>query len=246
MMTGEKIRIYCLPYAGGSSAAFAEWHKFFPDNISVINPELAGRGVRSREHFYNSIKEAAEDIYNKILFENYDGSRFALFGHSMGCFIVYELYKKISRNPVLKNKLVHIFMSGNYAPHLNGDPEHFTEYYKLDVDNFKDQIMGMQGTNPEIFENPVLKNYFVPIIRSDYYITETYRTNDVVSFSCGCSVLNGLEDELTYSDLCSWKDYSPEGFEIKNFEGDHFFINEQKEKVTEYISSVLERYERGA
>lgn len=245
MILGEKIQIYCLPYAGGSSAVFAEWHKFFPDNISVINPELAGRGVRSKECFYNSIKEAADDIYNKILFEHYDGSRFALFGHSMGCFIAYELYKRINKNPILKNKLVHIFMSGNYAPHLNGDFKHFTEYYKLDTEHFREQIVGMKGTSLEIFDNPILKNYFVPIIRSDYYITETYRTNDVVSFSCGCSVLNGLDDELKYSDLCSWKEYSTADFEIKNFEGNHFFINEQKEKVIKYISSVLEHYERG-
>ena len=239
MISGEKINIYCIPYAGGSSALFAEWHKFFPGNISIISPELAGRGVRSKDNFYKSIKEAAEDIYNKILFDHYDGNRFALFGHSMGCFIVYELYKKINKNPIMRNKLLHIFMSGNYAPNLNGDPEHFTEYYKLEPENFKNQIVGMHGTNAEIFENPILKKYFVPIIRSDYYITETYRTKKIVEFSCGCSVLNGVDDELTDNDLSSWEIYSPMGFEIKNFKGDHFFINEQRKEVADYIISVL-------
>ena len=237
------MRIYCIPYAGGSSAAFAGWDNLFSNDIHVINPELAGRGVRSKENFYGSINDAAEDIYNKILFDHYDGSKFALLGHSMGCFIVYELYKKICANPILKNKLVHIFMSGNYAPHLNGDAEHFTEYHKLDFEHFRDRILAMNGTSAEIFDNPILRNYFVPIIRSDYCITEKYRTKNIVKFSCGCSVLNGLNDELSYTDLSSWKDYSPAGFEIKNFEGNHFFINDQKKKVAEYISEVLERYE---
>lgn len=239
------MRIYCLPYAGGSSSAFVGWNKLFPNNIQVVNPELAGRGIRSKEKFYESIKEAAEDIYNKILYDYYDGGKFALFGHSMGCFIVYELYKKIRKNPILKNKLVHIFMSGNYAPHLNGDSEHFSEHYKLDIEHFAKYIVGMQGTSKEIFENPVLKNYFVPIIRSDYYITESYRTDNIVKFSCACSVLNGVDDELSYGDLCSWKLYSPAGFEIRNFSGNHFFIKEQKKNVIEYISGVLNRYERG-
>lgn len=239
------MRIYCLPYAGGSSAVFAGWNKLFPEHIHIINPELAGRGARSKEKFYKSIEEAAEDIYNKILYDYYDGDRFALFGHSMGCFIVYELYKRISRNPILKNKLMHIFMSGNYAPHLNGDANHFTEYYKLDADQFAKCIIQMQGTSRTIFENPVLRNYFMPILRSDYYITESYRTKEIVKFACGCSVLNGLEDELTDRDLYSWKLYSPAGFEIKNFAGNHFFINDQKLKVIEYIRDVLNYDEMG-
>jgi len=38
--------------------------------------------------------------------------------------------------------------------------------------------------------------------------------------------------------------YSPAGFEIRNFSGNHFFIKEQKKNVIEYISGVLNRYER--
>lgn len=236
------MRIFCIPYAGGSSAVFAEWQKFMPNNIEVVNPELAGRGIRSGEGFYRSISEAAYDLYNKILYEYHDGDKFAVFGHSMGCFIAYELCKLINRNDLLKSKLVHVFMSGNYAPHLNGDEEHFTEYHKLDHEGFRRQILNMDGTSAEIFDVPALRNYFVPIIRSDYYITENYRTKEIVEFPCECSVLNGVDDVLTYNDLHSWKKYSPAGFEIKNFDGNHFFINDHKKSLIDYIINVLRKY----
>lgn len=237
------MKIICLPYAGGSASVFLKWNRYISPDIEIIAPELAGRGKRCRENFYSSIQSAAEDIYS-VISEKCSDSKFAIFGHSMGCFIAYELYRKICSEPRLKKNLVHIFMSGNYAPHLNNDAEHKTEYYKLEADGLKKEVMRLGGTTAEIFENPLLLNYFFPIIRSDYYITETYKMNEFIPFCCECTVLNGIDDELSSSDLESWKRYSPCGFSIRNFSGNHFFINDNCRMVTDYINNVLKNYIR--
>lgn len=237
------MKIICVPYAGGSSSVFAKWKKYISPDIEIIAPELAGRGARCRESFYSSIQFAAEDIYRIVSEKNID-DRFAIFGHSMGCFIAYELYRKICGDPQLKSKLVHIFMSGNYAPHLNNNSEHHTEFYKLEAEGIKEELIRLGGTAKEIFDDPVFAQYFLPIIRSDYYITETYEPESLEKFTCGCTVYNGLEDELTPEDLESWRVYSPCGFTIKNFSGNHFFINDNCKMVVEHINKTLRKYNK--
>lgn len=237
------MKIICLPYAGGSSSVFSKWNKYISPDIEIVAPELAGRGLRCREDFYSSIQSAAEDIYS-IVSEKCYNDKFAIFGHSMGCFIAYELYRRICSEHCLKRNLVHIFMSGNYAPHLNNDEKHRTEYYKLGIDGLKKEVMRLGGTTADIFENPLLLNYFFPIIRSDYYITETYQMEEFKEFCCGCTILNGVDDDLSLSDLESWKKYSPCGFAIKNFPSNHFFINDNCGMVIDYINNVLENHIR--
>jgi surfactin synthase thioesterase subunit len=234
------MKIICLPYAGGSASVFTKWNKYISPRVEIVAPELAGRGFRCKENFYSSIEAAAEDVYNVVSEKCFD-DKFAIFGHSMGCFIAYELYRRINRKPELKNNLVHIFMSGNYAPHLSNDEEHHTEHHKHGIEGIKKEIMRLGGTPAEVFENHAFVEYFFPIISSDYQITETYQMNEFVQFNCGCTVLNGTEDELSKSDLEAWEQYSPCGFSIMDFPGSHFFINEHVDMVVDYINSILKK-----
>lgn len=235
------MKMICIPYAGGSASVFSKWKKYISPEIEIVAPELAGRGIRYNEEFYTSIQSAAEDLYD-IISEKYYDDEFAIFGHSMGCFIAYELYRKICSDSCLKKNLVHIFMSGNYAPHLNNDSEHHTEYHKLGTEGIKKEVIRLGGTTSEIFDNPLLADYFLPIIYSDYYITETYRMNEFKKFCCACTILNGEDDELSEQELEAWRAYSPCGFSIKNFPGNHFFINDNCSMVLDYINKVMKKY----
>ena len=40
------MKIFCLPYAGGSSSVFAKWKTYMSRDIEIVAPELAGRGTR--------------------------------------------------------------------------------------------------------------------------------------------------------------------------------------------------------
>ena len=89
------MKIFCLPYAGGSSSVFAKWKTYMSRDIEIVAPELAGRGTRFNDEKYVSIQSAADDIYSIFLKKINQNEKFAIFGHSMGCFIVYEIYRRI-------------------------------------------------------------------------------------------------------------------------------------------------------
>ena len=49
------MKIFCLPYAGGSSSVFAKWKTYMSRDIEIVAPELAGRGTRFNDEKYVSI-----------------------------------------------------------------------------------------------------------------------------------------------------------------------------------------------
>lgn len=61
------MKIFCLPYAGGSSSVFAKWKTYMSRDIEIVAPELAGRGTRFNDEKYVSIQSAADDIYSIFL-----------------------------------------------------------------------------------------------------------------------------------------------------------------------------------
>lgn len=91
-----KIKLFCLPYAGGSSVIFNSWKQYIDPSIELVPIELAGRGKRINEPLYNGVNDAVEDVFGLIKNKITD-TPYALFGHSMGGMISYELAQKIKR-----------------------------------------------------------------------------------------------------------------------------------------------------
>ncbi|WP_430412130.1 thioesterase II family protein [Kordia sp.] len=230
------INLFCFPYAGGSSYVFASWKKHLNENINLKLTELAGRGTRIGEPLYPSIDEIIDDLYHKIKGDL--GERFAFFGHSMGALIAYELAAKL----IKENERVpeHLFLSGRGFPKIKED----NFVHELPEEEFKNTLLNLEGTPKEIFQNEELSKLFLPIIRSDYKLVERYipKENMSQSIPTEVSILNGINDAFTNDDLQKWEIITNKKFVIKQFDGGHFFINEKKEEVLNYISQTLETH----
>ena len=44
-----KLRLFCLPYAGGSAVIYNNWFKSLPPEVEVCPVQLPGRGSRMLE-----------------------------------------------------------------------------------------------------------------------------------------------------------------------------------------------------
>ena len=102
--------------------------------------ELAGRGKRIYDPLYQSIEEAVNDVYSKISHELTKGP-YAIFGHSMGGIIAYELAYKIRDNHLPEP--LHIFFSGRGAPHIPDEDEEW--WHHLPDDEFKEKTMALRA-----------------------------------------------------------------------------------------------------
>lgn len=231
------IKLYCFPYAGGSATIYNKWRTYLDPNIQLVPMEMAGRGARFKERFSQSIAEAVNDLYAKIEVD-LNHHPYAVFGHSMGSILVYELCRKIAADN-LKGPL-HIFVSGMHPPHIKKERK---TLHKLPLAEFKEEIIKMGGTPQEIFENQELMDFFVPILKADYKIYETYEflPNDT-KFDCGITAFNGLSDKPTFAEMLEWGKYSSGSSKLYQYEGGHFFIHNHTAAIVDVINKTLSSY----
>lgn len=227
------MKLFCLPYAGGSKVIYYKW-KDIINNIQVEPIELKGRGTKYGEGYYTDFEDAVNDVYLNIKDEIIN-NEYAIFGHSMGSLLAFELYYKIVENGGKIPK--HIFFSGYGAPYCTRIKK---TIHNLSDHEFMNEVIKLGGTPIEVAENDELCELVTPILKNDFRILELYeyknRSNPI---ECDITVLNGSKDTLTFEQLNGWKRHSAKNTKIITFEGNHFFINNNMKEIIRLIENTL-------
>lgn len=230
----EKMKLFCFPYAGGSAALYMKWNSFLHPSIHIVPIELAGRGKRYSEPFYSDIEQAVHDIYAKIK-DELDELPYALFGHSMGGLLAFEIAHKIRLQGHSAPKI--IFLSGKNPPHR----QNHRDIHHLPNEELIKEIFEMGGTPKEILQHNELVEMLIPILRADFTLVENYRYSKREEIlDCDLVVMNGRQDKLTQdSDMKEWSRYTKREMRTYHIDGGHFFINEHLESVVNLIHEEL-------
>lgn len=235
----SKIRLYCVPYAGGSASIYHKWRKGLSESIILTPVELAGRGLKFSKPLYESIHQSVDDVFQYIAQDLPEGEPYALFGHSLGSLIIYELYNKMHKQEF--QKPVHMFFSGRETPDYK--KEHV--YYHLPEGQFIDRMKEIGGTPDEFFENRQLMDMFIPVLRKDLEINETYVYEEKpFKLQCDVTVLNGADDEEYILDSAEhWRDFTQQGSASRIYKGGHFYLFEgSMHRVVSMVNQTLTSY----
>jgi medium-chain acyl-[acyl-carrier-protein] hydrolase len=229
------MKLFCLPFAGGSAQLFLQWRKDLDRSIDLFPIELPGRGKRLREEYYVDFHQAVEDITNRIV-EDLDDRPFAIFGHSLGALLAYEVTTNLIQRGY--NAPDFLFISAMIPPHL----------YKNEIvsnlnDNvFLEKIAHLGGTPDQFFSSPELIQFFLPIFRADFNLLETYKqiNNNSSPLPSNLIVFSGMNDHRFNNDQ-AWREYTNGNFERYVFNGGHFFIKDEQPEVLRVINKILAR-----
>lgn len=233
----NKIKLFCFPYAGGSAVVFHRWRQYLHPAIELVPIELAGRGRRIHEPLYEDVHALLHDVLEKLGQEIVNGP-YALFGHSLGSMISFELALRI-RQLCLPAPL-HLFFSGRSAPHVKKIGEKV--YHLMDDEEFKNEVMALGGTPAEFFIQPELTRLFLPLLRNDFRLAETDLHNgEIIPFDENITVFLGKEDDLSAEQCDGWKKYTTKVCTMYYFEGGHFFLHNESEKMVRIINDVLNK-----
>ncbi|NJD03457.1 MAG: thioesterase [Ruminiclostridium sp.] len=228
------MKLFCFPYAGGSSISYKKWKKYLHLSIDLCPVELAGRGNRTKEPCYNNLDETLDDVFNLVKMQ-IRNSRYALFGHSMGSLIAYELSHKIIKSGY--GKPMHLFISGRQAPQTRKESKSMCT---LPDEEFKKEIIKLGGTSSNFFEHKELTDIFLPLLKADYKIVESYvYAEKNKKLDCGITVFNGEEDDMALEDIYGWREHTKNELNIYNFKGGHFFINDNAEQIVNIINQTF-------
>ena len=232
----NNIKLFCIPYSGGMAGIYYKWKSSLLPEIKLFPVEAAGHGQRIREDFYEDVAAAAEDFSDRIFRELQGNEPYAIFGHSLGALLAFETYYALKRKGVHEPE--HIFFSGRMSP---DDLSERTEYYKLPEEEFMEVVASYGGNTGEIMQNRELLDVFVPILRADFRLGETYEYmphNEKIM--CDMTVVNGKDDlSVMICDLERWGPHAGKKYDCKCVKGGHFYIIENVEETVSIINNIL-------
>jgi medium-chain acyl-[acyl-carrier-protein] hydrolase len=186
--------------------------------VEVVSVQLPGRENRFNEQPIESMEELVDQLVEGLA--SYLTRPFALFGHSMGALIAFELIRRLRPSGVAP---VHLFASGCRAPHL---PSRSPDWHSLPDPEFITKIEALGGIPPELLTEGQFLDVMLPTLRSDCTLAETYACSPQPPLSCPVSAFGGLLDEEVFpEDVQGWSHHTTGPFRIHLLPGDHFFVN---------------------
>jgi len=215
----SQIILYALPFAGGNAMSYRAFHPYMPDFIVFKPLDLPGRGKKVKEPLLTELNALVEDIFTQIQ-EEIKTQTYSIYGHSMGAQVGYSLTRRIVDAGLPAPR--HLFFSGRRAPSVvdKKPPKH-----QLPKADFFAHLKKLNGCPQEILEEPMLMDFFEPILRADFKVLETYVYQPAPPLDIPMTLLGGLKDnEVTYEQLQAWQQETSQLIQIKQFPGDHFFI----------------------
>lgn len=227
------IRLFCFHYGGGSASIFRKWSKDVLEEAELVAIQLPGREERFNEPLLNNVSQVIDNLV--LNFKQYSDKPFILFGHSVGALIAFEFARTLEKIKIVKSK--HLIVSGAKAPQVPLKRQHI---HNLPKKQFIAELKKYNGIPDYIIEDDELISTFIPMIRADFSIFETYNYLSEKPLSCPITALGGLNDNTFDSkDLIKWQKQTSNSFTHKFLPGDHFFINNSYKEVINIINNAL-------
>jgi medium-chain acyl-[acyl-carrier-protein] hydrolase len=227
-------RLLCVPYAGVGPSAYRQWGEALPADIEVGVVHLPGREGRLREAPFTRI-EPLIDAATEAL-RPYLDLPFAMFGHSMGALVAFELARRFRDDRGITP--THLFVSGRRAPQL---PARHPAITHLPDDEFVKEIRRRyNGIPDEVLRHPDLLALLLPGLRADLSVIEAYAHRPGSPLGCPIAAFGGLADpEATEAELVGWRQQTTGALSVRMFPGGHFFVQSAHEELMRILTDEL-------
>ncbi|MGK3989843.1 alpha/beta fold hydrolase [Sorangium sp. So ce136] len=229
-----RLRLFCLPYAGGGSTAFSSWQRQLPAQVELCALKLPGREARMREPPFDRLTPLVQAVATGIA--PWLTKPFVLYGHSLGALVGFEVTRELRRRRAPLP--LHLLVSGRRPPHMQPGPE--------PLHGASDQALvawlrRVGGTPDEVLREPDLLAMILPVLRADIGVNEAEPFVEEDPLECPISVFGGLADErASRAELEAWRRHTRGPFGVEMFPGGHFFLQSAREPFLRSLSAHLE------
>ncbi|GAA3760305.1 thioesterase II family protein [Salinactinospora qingdaonensis] len=210
------LRLVCFPHAAGSPLVFRGWSEALPAEVELCAVRLPGRDNRLGETPYDEwrqLLDALETVLAPTLARPY-----ALFGHSMGAMVAYELARRLAERAA--RPAVRLLVAGCRGPDV---PILVPAIHEMGAAEFKANLGRVAGTPAEVVESPRWLKTFEPLLRADLKLAETWPPAAPSPVGIATTGFAGSDDPIAPPwSMRSWKRYA-DPFVLRVVAGDHFF-----------------------
>lgn len=218
------VRLVCFPHAGGSATFYFPVARALTPDVDVLAVQYPGRQDRRNEECVDDIHVLADRIVEAL--RPWADRPLALFGHSMGATVGYEVALRMEREG---NAVLGLFASGRRAPSRYRDES----VHRRDEAGLVAALKELSGTDEAVLGDEEMLRMVLPAIRGDYKAVETYRHRAGQRLTCPVAVLVGDSDPVTSLDEAdAWREHTEGPCTLDVFEnGGHFFLSSQSAQV---------------
>lgn len=221
-----RLRFFCLPHAGAGAAAFGEWRGVLGRGVEVLPVELPGRGGRREEQPHQDMDTLVGDLAEGLS-PWLDAGPYALFGHSMGALICYELAH-------------HLLRTGRPAPQrlvvsAHRAPDRRWPGYTDDPDDDIPRLLAVLA-GPDADPSAPVR----PVLRADLTMCARYDYRPRPPFAVPVTALGGADDPLVpRQTLDAWRTHTSAAFTSTLLPGGHFYLFDHQRTVSGILRSRL-------
>lgn len=227
-----RLRLFCLPYAGGSARVFDGWSAALPSAVDLHPLELPGRGMRFDEPPQHRLEPLVDDLLGLVL-RRLD-LPYAMFGHSLGGLLGYELCRRLEAD---YDTPLHLFVSGIRAPDSLAGAAPASA---LPDDQLRAHVGSLNGTPRELLDNAELMELMLPVLRADFTVADTYVHRPGPRLTCPVTAFGSPGDpEVALGQMRGWARATSGRFTMRVLPGDHFFLHTARPELLRLVAAAL-------
>lgn len=226
------VQLLCLPFAGAGASFFQPWRDLGIDGVTPHPVQLPGRERRIAEPPYTDVHRAADGLLPEIARMPLDDGPLALFGHSLGAVLAFELTRRLEAQG---HAVAHLFVSGSPDPwsvrHQRASG--------LDDDRFLARVEEFAGYRHPVFDHPEMRELLLPTLRADVEMHEAYRPRSGDPVAAAITAVCAASDELvSAADTANWSAATTGAFTLVQLPGGHMYLTESAAAVLALVASV--------
>ncbi|MFC6978844.1 thioesterase II family protein [Microbulbifer taiwanensis] len=229
---GPYKKLFCFPYAGGNASTFASWHNSLPGHVSVLGLQFPGRAGRIAEVPIDDMEELTTIVADNMCALIDDD--YIMLGHSLGARVAFEVALKLVRKGFPGPK--DFIASASPAPSVKRKD---APIYDLPETEFLEALRNMGGTPEIVLQNEELKTIFIPALRADFKLVDSYQQS-LSKLNSRAHVFYGTGDHtVPLKDAKAWDLHFTRNCTLNAVDGNHFFIDSNKEKVLSLVADII-------
>lgn len=231
-----RIRLVCLPYAGGAANFYHSWARWLPDGVELLTVQYPGRQDRIGEPCLSRMDDLAPKVVEALQPCLGGPAPLVLFGHSMGAWVAFEVALRLELS--FAYRPLGLLVSGQVPPHLPPLRE-----WPGDTDeDLMAELRRIGGFDVESIDQPDLRELVMPAIRSDFRLVKEYPPQPLRRISAPIVAMNGTADpDVPLDKVDGWRDATRGAYRSHVFPGGHFYLTEHEPQVAQQVIRTLRR-----
>lgn len=224
-----RLRLVCLPHAGGAASYFRDWSKRLREGVELWAVQYPGRENRLGDPLPADMDSLVDDVTEGI--RGLLDRPVVIFGHSMGALVGYEVAQRLT-GAGEHDAVRRLVVSGSAAPHL-ARPYPGQENASLLSDEQLVQAVKRFGVDGlQLLDDADMRSVLLPAIRNDYRLVQSFIAEPRDVMDVEVTALVGREDSFVDAEEArAWSSVTNSQFSFRAFPGGHFYLTQFRDEV---------------